>query len=367
MSTKGIITCCGCSFDLGELLRTARESKHRFGPQHALSALPGRDIGLIENPFRSQVEANVLDLCRSIGLTKAPLYYSWVAGGRLTALCFPNGGFDRLRICDMAMIIAFMFDDALDVRRTDKQRTDDMATALKSAIAGAQSLFFSDHPLVKLAYEIHRSLEQLGPSVAWMERFQRSFDGFVDMAVSAAKRWLNNEGSVDLIRYLHERYYDVAVGIVLALAELTQGSELEAEALAYPALARMQSLCTFHIAFVNDIFSYHKEVIENSNLNNAIAVFQMQFGFSFEEAVAAVVLLVRRFYDEFQRLAAASSPSLSAAQHGYIEAMHTWMIGATSWSLESHRYRHVDSAFRELREQPIEPAKPVSAREAGAT
>jgi hypothetical protein len=109
------------------------------------------------------------------------------------------------------------------------------------------------------------------------------------------------------------------------------------------------------MAFVNDIFSYHKEVIQTGNLTNAIAVVQMQYQVSFAQAATAVVLMARRCFAEFDTRARRllEDESISESEKRYVTGVGVWIAGAMKWSLESERYRHPESPFPELRKLEV--------------
>jgi hypothetical protein len=138
---------------------------------------------------------------------------------------------------------------------------------------------------------------------------------------------------------------------MLALMELAHGKEVGRDRFLHPDFVALRSACIFFIAFVNDIFSYHKEVIQTGNLNNAIAVVQMQFHLSFAQAATAVVRMAKRCFDEFEARAQQmlDDGSLSEIERHYIQGVSAWMAGAMKWTVESERYRHPDSPFPELR------------------
>src|SRR5690606_857423 len=160
-------------------------------------------------------------------------------------------------------------------RSGTRETVGSLAAAVKAAIAGSPAGDAAAHPLVRLAAEIRSSIRVLGPGAGWMSRFLDALDGFVDMAVRAYDRWLAGAGSATLDDYLYERYHDIGVSPMLALMELSGRDELDERSFAHPDITGLRTTCIFTMVFMNDVFSYHREVIQTGNPTNAVAVMQL--------------------------------------------------------------------------------------------
>ncbi|WP_437672045.1 terpene synthase family protein [Sorangium sp. So ce131] len=107
-----------------------------------------------------------------------------------------------------------------------------------------------------------------------------------------------------------------------------------------------------HTAYVNDLFSYQKEVLWNDAPCNLVRVLMANEGVRFEEAVQAIVSMVNRDVDrllEIERAIPSWGPALDRQAEAYVDGMKAWIVGNVDFSLSSSRYRSSDSPFLELR------------------
>lgn len=351
MYRRPIRSCHVWTVEVDDLIEAVGSDQGELELDHMIASLPGRHEIPVENPCRMSVEAELRRLCSGLGLPHVEHCFSPQGVGRLAALCFPAASREILRICSMTMVLALIFDDTLDRRKRSCEEVQALGDALKAALAGPYNGHLKRHPLIRLAGEIRLALREVAASETWMMRFLSAFEGFVDMSVKGYGRWLAGDGSASLLDYLQERYDDIGVAPMLALMELTHGEVLDEQKFYHEHFIAQRSACIFYMAFVNDVFSYHKEVIQTGNLTNAIAVVQMQYQLSFSRAAAAVVLMAQRCFDEFSALARRilSDSSMSESERRYVRGMSAWLAGALQWSVESERYRHPDSPFPELR------------------
>ena len=357
-----IITCHGWSLPISRVIQAVTTGPCGLGVHNAVSMLPGQPEPVTENHHREAVETELWQLCYQCGLPQLDSLLGARGIGRLSALCFPAADRRHLRVCTMAMLVALIFDDMLDSRRNEV--VTPLAETLRATMVGDEVGDLGAHPLVQLAEETFASVRALRPGEPWMRRFMHGFNAFFDMGLRARRRWLTGEASLNIEGYLDERYYDIGVGPMLSLMELTHDYILEEHRFDHPELAAFRSACIYNMSFMNDVFSYHKEVLESGIPTNAIAVIQNQFQLSFEQAVAAVVLLALRSYGEFEERTRKilADQTLSYEEKRYVEGMRNWMAGALQWSRESERYRDESSPLPELRDEVVRIDRPSPTR-----
>jgi 5-epi-alpha-selinene synthase len=113
----------------------------------------------------------------------------------------------------------------------------------------------------------------------------------------------------------------------------------------------MKQLTVRHTAYVNDLFSYQKEVLWNGTPCNLVRVLMHNESLSFDEAVGEIVAMVnghvQRFI-ELERSLPSFEPTIADEVDAYLTGMRDWMRGNVEFSLASGRYRAPDSPFLEL-------------------
>lgn len=204
----------------------------------------------------------------------------------------------------------------------------------------------------------------------WQERFLRHVKEYLSRgSLPSMQYWARGETPA-LDDYLSMRMYDSAVFPALDMIELAAAIELPDEARSHPALLEMVDLAVGHIAYVNDLFSYQKEVLLHGATCNLVRVL-MAAGATFEEAVSASVARINARaarFQELERTLPSFGPKADAAVRAYVAGMTAWMRGNVDFSLASRRYMSPDSPFLELRTPPeARHAGPDSAARIGTT
>jgi hypothetical protein len=123
----------------------------------------------------------------------------------------------------------------------------------------------------------------------------------------------------------------------------------------------VRAATTDHVAFLNDLVSYHKEVVRAGspfNLVHAVATHE----------TGSVPHAIHRVADELDaclaRFEAAAAP-LTGRPARHAEALRHWISGNHRFSLHGGRYHHPDAHLVELRGEPGERARPASSVEVG--
>ena len=209
-------------------------------------------------------------------------------------------------------------------------------------------------PFARFTVHLYRRLEALSPE-GWMPRFLAHVEDYLfEGSLRATDQWAHSRVP-PLDEYLHLRMYDSGMFPVIDIIEIAAVLRLPDAVREHAAVAEMARLTARHTAYVNDLFSYQKEVLWNGTPCNLVHVVMKSAGMSFEDAVLAVVSLVNRDVDRFlelERSLPAWDPGLDEQLLAYIEGMKAWMVGNVAFSLASSRYRAADSPFMELRGVP---------------
>jgi hypothetical protein len=231
---------------------------------------------------------------------------------------------------------------------------------LKSGTAPMEST-----PFLRFTADVRRRLDALAPP-GWTARFLGNVEDYLFRGSLRAVEYWSLDEVPSLEEYLHVRRLDSAVFPALDMSEIAGGLCLPDAVRAHPALVEMKELAVRYIAYVNDIFSYQKEVLSAGASFNLVHVLMHANASSFEEAVAATVSIVGGALERFLALEltlprwdAAIAPQVTA----YVAGMKAWMRGSFDFSLTSARYNAPDSPFAELRGE-VQAAIPATIPEA---
>lgn len=116
---------------------------------------------------------------------------------------------------------------------------------------------------------------------------------------------------------------------------------LRPEVFDHPHLSAMRIAAAYHIILVNDMASYHKEVVEHGQVCNLVHVLMVEERLSLGEGLRSVM---RRADDELARFLAAEA-SLAREVHlasdlvRYIDGLKDWISGNVDFALTSPRFR----------------------------
>ena len=180
-----------------------------------------------------------------------------------------------------------------------------------------------------------------GEAEAWMARFLSTVrDYLLRGSLVALKRWSSTHVPT-VAEYLPIRMYDSAVLTVFTLMELINDAQLPAELYDHPYLCTMRRAAAYHIIFVNDLVSYHKEVVERDSVCNMVRVLQTEEGIPLEQALRRVKQRADEALARFlaSEEALAREVLLTPKLVRYIDGLKAWVGGNVDFSITSPRFR----------------------------
>ena len=125
------------------------------------------------------------------------------------------------------------------------------------------------------------------------------------------------------------------------MIRLASEVHLPRNVLDHQAVRSASDFAVQHISFVNDIVSYHKEIVVNKGLWNLVHSKMVTEDRSYEEAMFAAVNIANHCVSAFQD-AERSLPSWDAKAdadvRAYFSGMKTWMRGNLDFAAEGDRY-----------------------------
>lgn len=208
----------------------------------------------------------------------------------------------------------------------------------------------SPTPFARFTVYLRRRLEASCPA-GWMQRFLRNVQAYLfEGSLRTVEHWAQDcvPSTHD---YLALRMHDSAVFPAVDMIEIAAGLSLPREVLDHPSIVELRRLTVRHTAYVNDLFSYQKEVLWSGTPCNLVHVLMHNESVRFEEAVCAIVAMVNGDVQRFLELEHGLprfEPAIADELDAYLTGMKDWMRGNVEFSLASRRYRAPDSPFLEL-------------------
>ena len=219
-------------------------------------------------------------------------------------------------------------------------------TVLKSGVLPDKPTAFD-----RWTREIRGRLVRLAPE-GWFARFLAdTHDYLFRGSLVVMEQWATNQ-VLSVEDYCELRLYDSSLHAVFDVVELAVDARFPPGLLGHPALAELRRCAARHVAFANDLFSYHKEVIRHGSRFNLLHVLQEQHRLSLAEALAEALAILEADVDRFVTIEASlprTSPEVDAALARYTDALKGWMTGNVAFSKVSARFRAPDAVFFELR------------------
>jgi hypothetical protein len=281
------------------------------------------------------------------------LYPSAVSVERLQAIC---------TIHSMFFFVDDLFFDTNLFDARDFSISPEVGQNLKSVshfLADLMHIFKSqqlpEHPTL-----IQRAFCEMGELVVqqsneeWFKLFTSGIADYIK-AVIQREADLRKHKTVltDLETFLDLRARDTGGLHTCQLIELSKNAFLPSEVREHSLIKHLTWLAYGMASFVNDIFSYHKDVVLEGSDFNLIKILMDTKGMSFDQAVHKSVLLVNGYADRFLEVRS-QLPSWGAEidwiVEQYVDGLAEMMAGNVYWHNTTNRYRSPDSPFEDLRQ-----------------
>lgn len=189
-------------------------------------------------------------------------------------------------------------------------------------------------------------------SEAWFQYFTDTVEDYIRAAISRSADIRTDKLSVkDMGAFSEIRERDTGGLHTCVLIELSKEAFLPDVVRDDPIVQRLTMLCIRMASFVNDICSYHKDVIVEGSEFNMVKMFMDNDGLSFEDAVHKSVEVVNEYaqaYLDTESLLPSWGPEVDPIARAYVAGLKELMAGNVYWHLTTNRYRSPDSPFEEL-------------------
>jgi hypothetical protein len=313
------------------------------------------ELGLFAAPYRRHPQAR-----RYLEITRADVVRRGVVRGDdvrrferfsvLDALMYAEASFARLVVCGGFNQWLFFLDDQYDNHpevATSAERMHDVVSSAFDALASGR-LPRTASPFAELSATVGRRIRARASARLW-DRFLRDTHDYLFRGSSVAASHYKTVLQPEVYRPL--RRLDSSMSAVVDVVELSHEGALSEDELQDPQVRELRQLACDHVAFLNDLVSYHREVVRagcSFNLLHALAVHACEG--SLERAIAALVQELNLIVLRFEALAAnARGP---VARHA--QALRCMLAANHRFSFQSGRYHHPDAHLPELRGTPLD-------------
>ncbi|MDJ0596353.1 MAG: terpene synthase family protein [Pleurocapsa sp. MO_226.B13] len=306
-----------------------------------------------ENPQAEKANQITKQLCHQYGISLPHIdEYN-----TMTAYVFPHASVDRLVTINLWLDLLFFFDDLYDRDTTHlfsneiEKSQNILENTLRIICDGYQPE--TDHPFYPVLYELNRRFHKIAMP-GWIERFRVGFRKYLQSITYTTSQILEDNGVISVEKYMELREDNAGMEGMISLIDLALDTYIPDEVFNHLKIQHLIKITTRFGGFINDIFSYEKEVLRLGSRFNLITVFMEAYGLSLAEAVHEIIVLLEREVAEFleieRNLPVWDDPHLNKSARLYVSALKDQIIAAYHWQLTTNRYRSPNSPFPELRQ-----------------
>jgi germacradienol/geosmin synthase len=203
------------------------------------------------------------------------------------------------------------------------------------------------------ANPLERGLADLWPrTVAPMgESHRAQFRTAVDVMLDSWVWELQNQHErriPDPVDYIEMRRRTFGSDLTMSLARFRHGRQVPPEVYDTRAVQNLEAAASDYACFVNDLYSYQKEIEFEGELHNMVLVVENFLDVARDQAALVVRDLMTARMQQFERIVAVELPALAehlrlpaTARAGidtYVTQLQNWMSGIVRWHEETDRY-----------------------------
>jgi avermitilol synthase len=256
--------------------------------------------------------------------------------GWLIARAFPTATPDGLQlIADWTMLFCAL-DDHIERRKTAAEVEAHLQHLLH--VFQGDTTRCSEDPFATGMLNLRQRILAMASSSHLMNCAGRLAELFAGNVTEARER--ERAQIPDVASYLQLREVTIGLQVMLALADLFEGSDVPFCIRGHLALQKLATHASHIVGLANDLFTYEKEILQGE-MHNVVLVLMNERRLTIAEAVAQAVALHDEEVRSFLR-ATAQLPCFGAADPGvqrHVEMLRCWIRGHLDWARETGRYR----------------------------
>jgi hypothetical protein len=209
----------------------------------------------------------------------------------------------------------------------------------------------------KLNYKryIHILEENLEPSTSIEKTFKNVWDNIKnDLSfnqkirfIDYIKEWIEGakylaciDKDIDINTYMYYRY--MSIGANSSFISIEYGLNINFEQEIIESYKEIHKIAAENIIFVNDLFSYRKEIYENNNIN-IIKIIMNEKNCKLQEAIDFLEINIKENYKLFEKIYKKILIKYNNENvKRYLDSLYNMIIGNLQWSCTSSRYHGLD-------------------------
>lgn len=308
------------------------------------------ELGLLATPHERHPEAaRYLELTRqdvvTRGLVRGADVRRFEHFMQLDALMYARAGFAELVVCGGFNQWLFFLDDQYDnhaeVASSDERVREIIDRAFEALSSGR--LPSRTSPFDDFSATVGRRIRARASTRLWHRFLEDTHEYLYRGSRVAIAHWSR---LLTPAEYRPLRRLDSSMNAVVDMVELAHETELTADQVSDPLIRELRQLACDHVAFLNDLASYHREVVRAGSAFNLLHCIAMEScEGSIQRAVPLLVAELNAILTRFETLAAGLSGPL--ARHA--AALRCMVAGNHRFSFHGGRYHHPDAHLAELR------------------
>lgn len=301
------------------------------------------------SPYAAEIDERTEAMCLELGI-KPKHFREYTT---MTPYLFPYGDVDRLVAISVLNNFLFFIDDFIN---DDLMKEHDVEN--RKLFGECIQILYGKRP-AKPAHQLHLvtyDIAQLFRATAhpeWMTRFTHSVASYLKYTTLPIES-IKTNGYWNVDKYISHREQVSGMYPTVDLIEYASRICLPQSAVDHPFLQSMRRLTAQYCCLLNDLFSYHKEVVEGGSQFNLLHILQESWNLSFDEALHEGVRRLNYIAADYRQLADYATRWQNDTSRYlieiYVNGMSDQFVAAWHWQMSTNRYRSPDSPIPELRD-----------------
>ncbi|CAG2105917.1 unnamed protein product [Medioppia subpectinata] len=201
-------------------------------------------------------------------------------------------------------------------------------------------------PYVLCVYAMAESMMQSMPATQ-RRRFITSWGKYLD-GQESENRMMDRQESVELDDIIQTRMGSAAMDFIMQIIEYSDEIQVPDSEWCDPRIARLRDLCNLCMIYVNDVYSFEKELNEQNGVLermriNLVAYHSLREGITIAAAMAKTLDVNREYDAEFDRLCAdvLTSDEFCADTKQYVRSLEAVLCGTHRIHVIANRYNEI--------------------------
>lgn len=258
--------------------------------------------------------------------------------GELAAFTFSREPLPVVQMGADLILWLFLFDDAIGEPPAEQSDREHQRTLQRYATVVRERRLISSHPFEMALLDLLFRAEQLGATADWFERFGQDMTDYFNGCVEENKHRRAHQ-PLSSGNYRELRRATVGTSQVFALIELGVGGIVPPHEIRKRDVIEARKIAALLTAWVNDIYSFPKELAANDPLNLVIALaVEHNFTSTMEALELAAIMYNMELEHLESQIDCIIKNGCSSQLTGYLDGLLRWVHGNRLWTKLCGRY-----------------------------